>query len=83
MDIAPGFSLFEYLLKSGYDLFVMEWGPARPEDKDMGLDHYAHIFIQESIEVVQRKPGEAQVSLVGYCAGVCSLQFFPRSIQMI
>lgn len=31
LDLAPGNSFVEFLLKAGYDVFVMDWDPPRPK----------------------------------------------------
>src|ERR1700757_4625459 len=36
-DLAPGQSLVEFLLKQGYDLYLMDWSPPRPEEKHLTL----------------------------------------------
>ena len=69
LDLAPGQSFVEFLLKQGYDVFVIDWNPPRPEEKTLGLDHYTQDFIPDSIERVQRATGEADVNLIGYCMG--------------
>ncbi|MGH8675724.1 MAG: poly-beta-hydroxybutyrate polymerase, partial [Burkholderiales bacterium] len=33
LDLAPGQSLVEFLLRRGYDVYMMDWNPARPEEK--------------------------------------------------
>src|SRR3990172_8079177 len=37
LDLAPGQSLIEYLLRQGFDVFMVDWGIPRPEDKNLNL----------------------------------------------
>ena len=69
LDLAPGQSFIEFLLKQGYDVFVIDWNPPRPEEKNIGLDHYTMEFIPDAIARVQKASGEEDVNLVGYCMG--------------
>ncbi len=69
LDLTPGQSLVEYLVKQGFDVFMMDWGVPRPEDKRMALEDYVLDLIPESIAKVQETTGETDISLVGYCMG--------------
>ena len=69
LDLAPGQSLVEFLLKQGYDVFVIDWNPPRPSEKHLRLEDYVQDFIPDSIERVMKTTGEDQVTLVGYCMG--------------
>lgn len=69
LDMMPGVSLVEFLLKNGYDVFLIDWQPPGPEDKYLSLEDYAQTFIAEAIANVDRITGESEVSLIGYCMG--------------
>ena len=69
LDLIPGQSLVEFLLKRGYDVFMIDWGVPRPEDKRLKLEDYVLDFIPECLEKVQKASGEKDVSIVGYCMG--------------
>src|SRR3990172_8313925 len=53
LDLTPGFSFVEFLLKNGYDVFMIDWGVPRPEDKRLRLEDYTQDFIPACIERVQ------------------------------
>tara|TARA_R110000868_G_scaffold20217_2_gene85784 strand:- start:1712 stop:2800 length:1089 start_codon:yes stop_codon:yes gene_type:complete len=69
LDLAPGNSFVEFLLKAGYDVFVMDWDPPRPEETSLRLEDYAQTFIGECVEKVQDVTGEKEFTLMGYCMG--------------
>jgi polyhydroxyalkanoate synthase len=70
----PGQSLVEYLLKAGYDVFMLDWTPPRADEKTLTLADYVLDFIPTCIARVQAETGEQDFSLVGYCfGGVLSL----------
>ncbi len=68
-DLAPGQSMVEFLLKAGFDVYVMDWNAPRPEEKTLGLGDYVLDFIPDCIDRVQRDSGVDEVNLVGYCMG--------------
>ncbi len=69
LDLSPGQSLVEYLLREGFDVFMVDWGVPRPEDKRLDLEYYVVDSLPRNIEEVQKVTGEEEVSLLGYCMG--------------
>lgn len=68
-DLAPGQSMVEYLLKNGFDLYVIDWEPPTPEERNLDLADYTQDFIPTCIRIIQQECGEPDVSIVGYCMG--------------
>lgn len=68
-DLAPGQSLVEFLLKAGYDVYMMDWEAPLPHERTLSLADYVLGFIPDSIARVQARSGEQDVSLIGYCMG--------------
>lgn len=68
-DLAPGQSMVEYLLKQGFDVYVIDWEPPLPEEKRLDLADYTQDFIPTCVREVQRDSGEEDISIVGYCMG--------------
>jgi polyhydroxyalkanoate synthase len=76
LDMVPGQSLIEFLLKRGYDVYMLDWTPPRPEEKSLRMEDYVLDFIPDCIRHVQRESGEQDVSVIGYCfGGVLSLLY--------
>lgn len=69
LDLTPGQSLVEFLLKRGFDVYMVDWGVPRPEDRHLRLEDYVLDRLPDAIERVLRDSGEAEISLVGYCMG--------------
>ena len=69
LDLAPGQSLVEFLLDRGFDVYMIDWGTPRPEDKRLRLEDYVLDFIPECVEAVHERSGEPDVSIAGYCMG--------------
>ena len=69
LDLTPGQSFIEFLLRQGYDVFMIDWGVPRPEDKRLRLEDYVLDFIPDCLERIRRDSGEPDVSIIGYCMG--------------
>jgi polyhydroxyalkanoate synthase subunit PhaC len=69
LDLIPGQSLIEFLLKRGYDVYMLEWNPPKPEEKSLRMEDYVLDFIPDCIRCIQQDSGEQDVSLIGYCFG--------------
>ncbi|HEY8572904.1 PHA/PHB synthase family protein [Phenylobacterium sp.] len=68
-DLAPGQSFVEFLLKRGYDVYVIDWNPPRDDECRLRFEDYVLDFIPSCVAEVQERSGEREVSLVGYCMG--------------
>lgn len=68
-DLAPGQSMVEYLLREGFDVFVIDWEKPGPEERHLDLDDYTFDFIPTCIRRVVERTGEPDISLIGYCMG--------------
>jgi polyhydroxyalkanoate synthase subunit PhaC len=69
LDLAPGQSLIEFLVKKGFDVYMIDWGVPRPEDCRLRLEDYVLDLLPECLDKVTRDSGESEVSIVGYCMG--------------
>lgn len=68
-DLAPGQSMVEFLLKQGFDVFVIDWAPPTPEERGLTLDDYTQDFIPACVRKVAEISGEPDLSIIGYCMG--------------
>lgn len=68
-DMVPEQSLVEYLLKAGFDVFMLDWDAPRADEKHLGIDDYVLDFLPSCIERVQQETGEDDFTIVGYCFG--------------
>ncbi|MGQ0793553.1 MAG: class III poly(R)-hydroxyalkanoic acid synthase subunit PhaC [Deltaproteobacteria bacterium] len=69
MDLKPGRSVVEALLKKGIDVYLIDWGVPGDEDKNLGLNHYINRYMKKVVNRVKGISGSEQVSLMGYCMG--------------
>ena len=69
LDLAPGQSLIEFLLRQGYDVYMIDWGAPRPEDRRLRLEGYMLDFMPDCVARVLADSGEPDLSMIGYCMG--------------
>lgn len=69
LDLAPGQSLVEFLLRQGYDVFVIDWNPPRTDESRLRLEDYTQDLIPDAVARVQQLSGEEDLNLAGYCMG--------------
>jgi polyhydroxyalkanoate synthase len=73
-DMVPGQSLVEYLLKAGFDVFMLDWNAPRADEKGLRLQDYVLDFIPAAVARVKEETGEDDLTVTGYCfGGVLSL----------
>ncbi len=76
LDMVPGQSFIEFLIKRGYDVYMLDWSAPKPEEKRLGMEDYVLDFIPNCVRQVQRDSGESDVTVIGYCfGGVLSLLY--------
>ncbi|MBN8806628.1 MAG: alpha/beta fold hydrolase [Sphingomonas sp.] len=73
-DMVSGQSLVEYLLRAGFDVFMLDWDAPRADEKSLSLESYVLDFLPAAVARVKAESGEDDINLVGYCfGGVLSL----------
>ena len=69
LDLRPGHSFVEYMLRQGYDLYLMDWGEPGPEDKKMNFDDYTLEYLPRAIRKFKKVSGADEFSILGWCLG--------------
>lgn len=69
LDLVPGQSMVEFLLKQGFDVYMIEWGRPRKEHQHLQLEDYVLDRLPACVEQVLRHSGERELSIIGYCVG--------------
>ena len=74
LDLTPGRSFIEFLVREGFNVYLLDWGEPGPDQATEGLTTCADLLMQAEKEVLKRE-GE-RLHLVGYCLGglVCLLR---------
>lgn len=69
LDLRPGNSFVEYMVKKGYDVYLLDWGVPGPEDKNLRFDDYVIDYLPRAIRKMKAVSGSESFSLLGWCIG--------------
>lgn len=69
LDLRPGHSFVEYMLKKGYDVYLLDWGSPGPEDKSLAFDDYILDYLPRAIRKLKAAAQSAEFSMLGWCIG--------------
>ncbi len=69
LDLRPGNSFIEYMVKQGYDVYLLDWGAPGIEDKDLKFDDYVLDYLTRAIRKVKAVSGSQEFSMLGWCIG--------------
>ena len=68
LDLAPGRSMYEYLLQKGIQVYGISWRNPTGEQRDWDYDTYAQATL-EAIDAVREVSGSPDVNIMGGCLG--------------
>ncbi|MBI2936159.1 MAG: alpha/beta fold hydrolase [Chloroflexi bacterium] len=69
LDLLPGNSFIESLVKHGHDVYLLDWGEIAEEDKDLGFEEIVFKVIPRAIEKAKEVSEAEEVTLNGICLG--------------
>jgi polyhydroxyalkanoate synthase len=69
LDLVPGQSMVEFLLKQGFDVYMIEWGRPRKEHQHLTLENHVLDRLPACVQQVLQHSGERELSVIGYCVG--------------
>ena len=71
-DLAPGKSIIEFLVKSGFQVFTVSWRNPTPAQRNWGMETYVEALLQ-AIGAVRDITGADDVNLHGACSGAMTM----------
>ena len=69
LDLRPENSYVQYMLRQGYDLYLLDWGIPGPEDKHLKFDDYVLEYLTRAIRKLKSFTGCEEFSMLGWCIG--------------
>jgi polyhydroxyalkanoate synthase len=69
LDLHPGLSFIEHLVKEGFDVYLIDFGVPDENDGSLGFEDYIFGYIPSAVEGVLRVASSNSLSLLGYCLG--------------
>jgi len=68
-DLRPGNSFVEFMLRQGYDVYLLDWGSPGLEDRDLKFDDYTLDYLPRAIRKLKSISGSDEFSMAGWCIG--------------
>lgn len=69
LDLQPGKSWIQNLLRQGFDVYLINWNAPSSIDKYISFDDYVNYFLDDCVEIVKDDRDVERVTLHGYCLG--------------
>jgi len=69
LDLQPDRSVVQTFLKSGIDLYMMDWGYPTRKDRYVTIDDHVNGYINNAVDYIREKNGIQKVNLMGICIG--------------
>lgn len=69
LDLRPGHSFVEFMVRSGFDVYLLDWGRPGYEDRAMKLDDYAMEYLPRAIRKMKAVADTEEFSMLGWCIG--------------
>ena len=69
LDLRPGHSYIEFMVKQGYDVYLLDWGTPGPEDAELDFGDYALEYLPRAIRKLKAVSGSEEFSMLGWCIG--------------
>jgi polyhydroxyalkanoate synthase len=69
LDLLPGRSFVEHMVKAGHDVFLLDWGTPGDEDRFVTFDTVCDRYLGRALRATCKAAGQPQAHLLGYCLG--------------
>lgn len=69
LDLQPDRSVVRFLLKSGFDVYLIDWGEPEEKDHVLTIDDYVNDFIDRIVDYIIDEKDIDKLTILGYCMG--------------
>ena len=69
LDLQPGRSVVQNLLKEGVDLYMIDWGYPTRKDRYLTIDDHVNGYMNNVVDFICERHGIYQINLMGICMG--------------
>ncbi|HQN18393.1 MAG TPA: class III poly(R)-hydroxyalkanoic acid synthase subunit PhaC [Syntrophobacteraceae bacterium] len=69
LDLQPGRSVVENVLKEGVDLYMIDWGYPTRKDRYQGIDDHVNGYLNNFVDFIRERHGLQKINLMGICMG--------------
>ncbi len=69
LDLQPGRSVVQSLLKDGVDVYMIDWGYPTRKDRFLTIDDHVNGYIDTMVDIIRRRAGGDKINIMGICMG--------------
>jgi polyhydroxyalkanoate synthase len=69
LDLQPGRSVVQNFLKSGMELYMVDWGYPTRKDRYLTIDDHVSGYMDSMVDFIRLRHGIPKVNLMGICMG--------------
>ena len=69
LDLQPGRSVVENLLKEGIDLYMIDWGYPTRKDRYLTIDDHVNGYMDNIVDFIRERHSVPKINLMGICMG--------------
>lgn len=69
LDLLPDKSLLHYYLKSGFDVYLLDWGEPKEEDQWISFETFFEVHLDYLLAELQYDSKEKKIHILGQCLG--------------
>jgi polyhydroxyalkanoate synthase len=69
LDLQPGRSVVENLLKEGVEIYMIDWGYPTRKDRYLTIDDHVNMYIDDMVDYILKAHDLPKVNLMGICMG--------------
>ncbi|MGO9017855.1 MAG: class III poly(R)-hydroxyalkanoic acid synthase subunit PhaC [Syntrophobacteraceae bacterium] len=69
LDLQPGRSVVQNLLKEGVELYMVDWGYPTRKDRYQTIDDHVNGYMNNVINFIRKRHGLEKINLMGICMG--------------
>jgi polyhydroxyalkanoate synthase subunit PhaC len=69
LDLQPGRSVVQNILKEGIDLYMIDWGYPTAKDRFLSIDDHVNGYLGNVVDFIRRRHGIPKIDLMGICMG--------------
>jgi polyhydroxyalkanoate synthase len=69
LDLQPGRSVVQNLLREGTDIYMIDWGYPTRKDQFLGIDDHVNMYMDDVVDFIRRTHNLSKINLMGICMG--------------
>ncbi len=69
MDLQADRSMISQLVDGGFDVYIIDWGYARPMDRYLTMEDYIDGYMNDCMDIIRERHGVDKVNMLGVCQG--------------